>query len=556
MMTTTPLGSGLVRFTLLALLVGCGRDAENGQYKTPGVGLNPDEIGPSPTPQGGLIEYHHIEFAGAALPLGITGLVSFDAVGPESLSMLPPYVMVYGQGFVLSSDIPQMDVAFGTFGTPLNTPGACYTNYEPRAYLNTMADVGEAITFSGEGFQYQLGRRPAMYAENNQENLFPYYSQIAALRESALTAPVAPTDGGAFNVQERQVIRAANWKHGARIDIDFPGGIPPQDASVSAIPMPLAAQGADTEHYLPGAPDGVMMTWTGPSYDADGNVTESAEQRRCLTFADMNYVPETPEDCLERNLPDAGVGTAVDDIVASDGGVVLSKLQGQMYTGPWSTDTGVTFEWPKTELSANESVVIGIRLLGEVDLDSEFKQVARLPVTPSDNLEKRWNMFRSADPDDPDAPASVYDYIHHEAEMPRDTLYREPLACEREGEDFEWEPDPTLYKVEGDPESGYITSLQGEPTYTVAETVCNVPSSSSDSSSDWNSFTITGDDLRYALSYGELHGASGAVFYFARSTVKDLDTPPVRDRFGNRKDISDVRVITSSVKVGRFWWDR
>jgi len=543
----------LTRFALVSLLIGCGRDAANEQYKTPGVGLNPDEIGPSPTPQGGLIEYHHIEFAGAALPLGITGLVSFDAVGPESLSMLPPYAMVYGQGFVLSSDIPQMDVAFGTFGAPMKTPGACYTNFEPRAYLNTMADVGGAITFAGDGFQYRLDRRPGMYAENNQENLFPYYSQIAAKRSTALTAPVAAADGENFSVQERQVIRAANWKHGAQVEISFPGGIPPQDASVSSIPMPLKAQGADTMHYLPGAPDGVMMTWTGPLYDEDGNEVGSGENRRCLTYADTSFTPDSPEDCLERNLPDAGVGTAVSDVLSRDGGVVLAKLKGQMYTGPWSTDSGVTFSWPEGEFAENETVVVGIRLLGEVDLDSQYKQVSRLPVEPSDNMEKRWNMFRRTDPALVDGETyfeSPYEYIHEDADMPRDTLYRDRLACESEANgDFEWEPDPTLYKEEGNPESGYINSLQGEPTYTVAETICNVPTTD-------NEYTITADTLRYALDYGELHGASGAVFYFSRTTAKDLDTPPVRDRYGNRKDISAVRVQTSSVKVGRFWWDR
>jgi len=548
MIMMTSMNPGLSRVALLALLFGCGRDAENEQYKTPGVGLNPDEIGPSPASQGGLIEYHHIEFAGAALPLGITGLVSFDPVGPDSLSMLPPYVMVYGSGFVLSSDIPKMDVAFGTFGIPLNTPDSCYTNFEPRAYLNTMADVGGAITFQGDDFVYRLDRRPGMYAEANQENLFPYYSQIAALRESALVAPLPPDDSGTFDVQSRQVIRPANWKHGAEVEVSFPGGIPPEDASVSSIPMPLKAGGGDTVHALPGAPDGVMMTWDGPLYDAAGNEIGTGEQRRCLTFADLSYTPDTPEDCLPANLPDPAATTAVADILSTSGEVVLPKLQGQMYTGPWDSETGVTFSWPEgATFGTNETVVIGVRLLGEVDLDSQYKQVVRIPVTPSDNAELRWNMFR-------DSPAyedrQGNGYIYDGAEMPREDLYRDALACESEADgDFEWEPDPTLYLEEGNPESGYITSLQGEPTYTVTETICNVPTSS-------NSYTIDADTLKYALDYGELHGASGAVFYFARTTTKDLKTPPVRDRYGNRKDISDVRLLSSSVKIGRFWWEK
>ncbi len=405
-----------------------------------------------------------------------------------------------------------------------------------------MADVGTEITFQGDGFEYAIGRRPGMYPEANQERLFPYYSGIAALRESAFTGPLPAADGENFSVDQRQVIRPANWKHGAEVEIIFPGGIPPQDSSVSSVPMPLKAEGADTIHALPGAPDGVMLSWNGPLYDAEGEVTGEGEIRRCLTFADTDYTPDSPEDCLKANLPDPSEGTAVSDVTDRDGNLLLTALKGQMYTGPWSSDTGVTFTWPESaEFGPNETVVIGVRLLGEVDLDSEYKQIARIPVTPTSNTQKRWNMYR-------DSP--IYGYIHPDAEMPFDTVYREPLACESEANgDFEWEPDPTLYREEGNPDSGYIVSLQGEPTHTVAETICNAPT-------DTNSFTITAEDLRYALDYGELHGAAGAVFYFARTTTKNLDTPPVRDRYGNRKDISDVRVLTSSVKVGRFWWDR
>lgn len=539
------------RASVLLLLAGCGRDAEVEDFKTPGVGLNPDEIGPAPVQQGGLFEYHYIDFAGAALPLGLTGLVAFDPVGPEMLSMLPPYAMVYGQGFVLSSDIPQMDVAFGTFGAPLDTPGSCYTNYEPRAYLNTMADVGQAITFSGEGFEYEIGRRPALYAEANQKNLFPYYSGIAPHRPTALTGLVDAGEGS-FAGLERQVIRPANWRHGAKVDIHFPGGIPPEDSSVSSIPMPVGALGADTTHYLPGAPDGVMLSWSGPLYDADGNEVGSGEQSRCLTFADLGYTPSSPEDCLPGALPDPAVSTVVDDIFDSEGNLVATGLKGQMYTAPWDTDggSGVTFSWPEGSIGEGETVVVGVRLLGEVDLDSQYKQIAQIPVQPSPNLEDRWNMFADGNPAPEPDDTIIYDLIEYGAEMPTDTLYREPLACENEANgDFEWEPDPSIYK-DGNPDNGYINSLQGEPTHTLAELVCNVPVAGT------NSFTVTPDMLKFARDYGELHGASGAIFYFARSTTKNLDTPDVRDRYGNRKEISDVRVVTTSAKLGRFWWNQ
>jgi len=544
------INTAMTRLTVLALLglttAGCGRDSANGTYKTPGVGLNPDEIGPTPIDQGGLIEYHYIDFAGAALPLGLTGLISFDAVGPESLSMLPPYAMIYGTGFVLSSDIPQMDVAFGTFGAPLKTPGACYTNYEPSAYLNTMADVGLGISFTGDDFEYTLGRRPGVYAKANQQNLFPYYSGLAAYRNAPLEGLVASAEGGSFADLERRVIRPANWKHGAKVNISFPGGIPPEDASVSSVPMPLAAGGGDTSHYLPGQPDGVMMSWDGPLYDADGNEVGTGEVRRCLTFADTDFTPSSAEDCLERNLPDPGVGTSTTEVTDTDGNIVLAKLQGQMYTGPWETGSGVTFSWPSDSIGADETIVVGVRLLGEVDLDSQYKTISRIPVQPSSNLKERWDMYR----DEELAALGIYGYIDPDVQMPTETIYRDKLACEQEDEgDFVWEVDPTLYLDPDNPDAGYIHSLQGEPTYTVAELICNVPT-------DNNSYTVTADMLQFALEYGEQHNAQGAVFYFARTTAKDLVTPPVRDRYGNRKDISAVRVLTSSAKLGRFWWNR
>ena len=57
-----------VFLSLLVLATGCGRDAADADVKSVSVGLNPEEIGPSPTPYGGVVEYNHVNFGGAGLP--------------------------------------------------------------------------------------------------------------------------------------------------------------------------------------------------------------------------------------------------------------------------------------------------------------------------------------------------------------------------------------------------------------------------------------------------------------------------------------------------------
>ena len=78
---------------ILPALVGCGVPASPTEVKMAAVGLDPDEIGAAPKFNGGLIEYNLIDFAGAQLPLGLVGLVSYDQVGPD-VTFKPPYKMV------------------------------------------------------------------------------------------------------------------------------------------------------------------------------------------------------------------------------------------------------------------------------------------------------------------------------------------------------------------------------------------------------------------------------------------------------------------------------
>jgi hypothetical protein len=211
-------------------------------------------------------------------------------------------------------------------------------------------------------------------------------------------------------------------------------------------------------------------------------------------------------------------------------------INGQLYTGPWETENGVTFNWVPGSTEIGDVVSISVRFLGPVDEDDEYKQLPAAHVPPSDCdddycVTEAWKEAQSLgyiDEGDDDIPDGI----------------REAQSCEEEGEDFEWEFDKSLLGTDGN----YQLSLQGEPTHTLAELTCNVP--------DNGEFTLTMDMLEEAMDYAERHDAGGAIFYISRSTTMDLQTPPVRDRYDQLREVSDIRLISSSVELGRFWWDQ
>ncbi len=500
--------------SLVALLVGCGLPATPTDVKFAGVGLDPEEIGPSPSYYGGVIEYDYVNFAGAGLPLGLMGLVSYDEVGPGFSNMKPPYAMVTGTAFIMDSDLPATDTLFGTFGTPSPAVGTCYTNYEPRAYLNNTADAGDHITLAStddsDYFEYTIGRRPSHWLMDNQEALFTYYMDLDAYQSEPLYA-LAPGASGSLENAEKRLLKAPNYKHGAEVEVSFPGGLPPHEAPVASIPMPLAADDGNHRMMLPNEPMGVMLSWVGPVYDAHGemllsggDVADGGGYRTCFQYLRHDESPVDPADCLTLQEPPFDPDTDFEELVAE------TTSKAQMYTGPWDTEGGVTLQWLPAEAPVEgESVTVSVRFLGPVDTDDKYKREALVPVEDEDGF----------------------------------VGYREATACEQEGDDFQWEVDPGLLKEDG----SFIDSLQGEPTHTLAEVTCTVP--------DTGEFTITSEIIENAMDYALRHDAQGAVFYMTRTTATDIDTPPVRDKDGQRRDISAIRATSASAVIGRFWWD-
>ncbi|MEC7987546.1 MAG: hypothetical protein VX278_20435, partial [Myxococcota bacterium] len=111
----------------LLLMTGCGRDTTPSDYKLAGVGLDPDEVSPSPKMYGGLISYDYVEFGGGALPLALVGLNFYDSSGPGISTFKPPYAMVTGTAFFFEQDAPAPNVLFGNVSVAPAKVGTCHT---------------------------------------------------------------------------------------------------------------------------------------------------------------------------------------------------------------------------------------------------------------------------------------------------------------------------------------------------------------------------------------------------------------------------------------------
>ena len=521
MLRTSPL-------ILSILLVACGREVTPVDHKLAGVGHNPAEIGPTPEMNGGLFEYNWVDFAGAGLPLGMLGLVSYTAVGPDLGTFRPPYALVTSTGFVFEDDLPNTDTLFGTFAAPPSAEGTCYTNIDPRSYLNSVADVGTSIAFQNKDGSggFVNGRRPVLYAPD-LEAVFPYYIELEAWRVSPRVWRPKVGEGDTLDALQETVFEGSNFVHGAEVEINFPGAIPLPEASFGSIPMPLAAWGKDRSFHLPTRPTGLMVSWTGPRYGAWGQPLGEGENKTCVQYAAHGADPASPEDCLT-------LAPFPAELDPTDG----SALPGQMYTGPWDAESGVVFEWiPSEDDRVEETITLTVQFLAKVDTDDENKRERVVTVPPSSDVEDDWE-------------AAIEDGFIPEG-TPVPDGRRPAFACETDDgseNGATWELDESLVLENGE----YLPSLRGEPSHTLAEVTCSFPDRSADGA--YGRFVLTPEIIEEALTYARANGAEGAVFSFVRQTTLNLETPPVRDRYGNRRDISPIKVVGNAAVLGRFWY--
>ncbi len=503
---------------LLALgtLVSCGRETADVNTKLVGVGRHPDDIGPSATEYGGFVDYSLLEFAGGGLSMGAAGFGLYEEITPGNNMFKPPYALVSGMGFIFDSKVPAPDAAHGNYGVPPKALDTCWTDYEPRSLLSANpVDVGAWVKFRTEGAStsFEMERYPVIYPPDPQD-VFTYYIGVSPWRAQPLMGWVSGDSAEAGDMTQ-EVLVPVNFTPESRMYFEFPGGISPMEAPVGSIPLPSgAAENASDGPVLktPGLPGDVMLSWDGVSYDYTGAVAEgSGSHSACVRYYAGDAPPENLEDCDGQ----AQIPTDTDDI------------PGQIYTGPWDSDNGVTFQWnaPETAESTG-AVLLNIRFLAPVDPTAESFSDGLVRVEADSDIEDKWATQ--------EANGKV------EGDLPQG--YRPALACDPD-EDVEYLMNPTLVEADGD----NVTSLRGDPSFNLVEVSCRLE--------DDGEFTLSNDKMSEALAYAHAKQAGGAMFYFGRYTEAEMAVPDVKDQTGNRKVITPVILKSHAMKIGRFWFE-
>jgi hypothetical protein len=539
------------------LALGCGMPATESDVKLAGVGLTPDQVGEIPDFQGGLIEYNLIDFAGAQLPLGLVGLSSYGEVGPD-VNFRPPYKMVMGQGFVFQDDAIAPDATMGTLAKPPAALGVCQTRYEPRSYLSGLADVGNSITFTTKGGAggWTIGRRPFVYPPDVRD-VFVYYMEIDVWKPTARLRKRV-VDGGSNDPTEMVdvVLSKANFPEGREVEVNFPGGVPPLEAGMGSIPVPLSANGTNRSVMLPHSPKGVLLGWNGPRYDRFGRLVESngvtdplfdgvgevvLGNSTCLQYLPHGEAPSSTEDCLELQEPPR----APEEFLALGLSYAAKELNGQMYTGPWDTDDQqVVFQWEPEEHTPHEIMTLSVRFLGPVDREDENMVegvVIGDPAASAAKAQMQWDsaIEQGKVPSGFDLPAGKREALA--CDEPYEMA--DPAVLRDADKEIEWPLDANYTYEDG----SLVPSLQGDPGYNLAEVTCRLDKTA-------GQFILTQDILDDAMDYAALHGAQGAVFFLSRSTETQIDAPAVRDRYGKAHHTSPIKVVSRSIQVGRFWF--
>lgn len=498
-------------FVLAVALAGCGRDVTPAEdVKLLGVGNDPEEIGPSPKPYGGVIELNHVGFAGGHLPLAAMGLSSFNEAGPNLVSMAPPYEAVFGLTYIFDTKLRGATTFTLVMPNPPPAEGACYTQFYPEGPFDSgfnTVDVGDYVQFRNVTSEnrdpiVRMGRIPRDYPPE-ASRLSVVYQALQGYAPTARTRYLPAEDSNQLADMEEVVYRSANFPFGAGVAIEWPGGFTTFDKPVGSVPLPYRTEEAILN--LPQSLGGVQVSWNGPRYTYDRlaeqiNEVEAAPVTTCLEYTSpLEYgggnAPTSPADCVELTSP-------------PNGAAVYNQYKGQMYTGPWETQDGVTFTWEGE--ATDDTVTFAVKFLAPIDREASNLTSNQIQL---------------------DVPRGQPD------------AFRDARVCELNDAVARFDEEQWLT------EQGELRPvLQGDPQSVISQVVCNVPKGS-------GSFTLQQEALQRAYDFAVERGAAGSLFMMGRQTTAEVAIPDVKDPYDQRHNVDPIFVTAKTVRIGRFQWD-
>jgi hypothetical protein len=493
----------IASFLGVLALAGCGRDVAPADVKLLNVGSDPDDIGPAPTPYGGIVEYNHVDIAGGALPLGVMGLSGYTEIGPDLIGIAPPYEAVFALSYLFDQKLRGATNLALVIPPPPTAAGSCYTQFSPGGPFDSgfnTVDVGDYVDFrTADGTRtVRLDRSPRDYPPE-ASRLSVFYQAVEAYSPTARTHLIPAPNGSPDPEAMVEVpYRFANFPFGEQVQLFFPGGFTTFDKPVASIPIPSSAIDP-TLLTLPEPLGGIQIQWEGTKYRFDNNesewFTETGPQNVCFEFTDRTRWgdpaegPTVPSDCTSLTpYPRPAI--------------FFRTYRGQMYTGPWEADDGrIQFTWEPDQ--------------SEDDLTFAVKFLA--PVDPTGD-----------------------NFVYRAVDRNGDGQYRPAQVCE----DGEYIFDEARF---GDGDGGTSVALQGNPSEVLAQVVCKLEND--------GEFTLDQSMLEEAMRYAVDRGGDGAIFMMGRSRTVEASIPPVKDPFDQFHDVNPVVVSARTVRIGRFFWD-
>lgn len=219
--------AGVVALAGALLLAGCVRPSDSYEVDVYGAGTPVDDILPAPTSMGGLVELARVRLWGSNLGFGLVGPFADQprADGQEVVTGSALFGFPKDPAFDRNSTVLGPGPRVG----PREDACVVRTDTGLSPFVSEYVDVGDAVTFTADdGLVLSLPRDPARFPEPAGDAWYVGY-------------------GGAMGavVQDHPDL-ADTWRESTAFTVGFPGGFPPESATVGAIPVPMVGASVRT----------------------------------------------------------------------------------------------------------------------------------------------------------------------------------------------------------------------------------------------------------------------------------------------------------------------